>query len=315
MKKSLLQKIIHSVRQQTPISIRQQIGPVLARIYYFDRLYLRKKAPHILSILDTIDKIIKEDLSVIRFGDGEISLIDGQDLPFQKKDPALVYQLEKIIKSKHNTVLICIPGMWGKLDIFADYAYHFIMHHMYRYHHIWNSLLSMNQTYGDTNFTRHYLAYKNKENAGEIFKKLFSIWKEKNVVLIEGAKSRLGVGNDMFNGVKSITRILCPPEDAYSSYDEIKNEALKINKENLILLSLGPTAKVLAYDLYLLGYRVLDIGHIDMEYEMFLRKENKQVKVPYKYFNEINARNPEDCNDEKYLSEIIATIQNQHEKN
>jgi hypothetical protein len=65
----------------------------------------------------------------------------------------------------------------------------------------------------------------------------------------------------------------------------------------------------LAYDLFLLGYRVIDIGHIDMEYEMFIRKEEKLTKVPYKYFNEINERNPEVCLDAEYINQIIAKIE------
>ncbi len=156
--------------------------------------------------------------------------------------------------------------------------------------------------------TRPYLAYKNKADCGKIFNQLFSLWTNKDVVLIEGEKSRLGVGNDMFDHAQSFKRILCPAENAFAKYDTIKNEVLKISKDKMILLSLGPTAKVLAYDLFVLGYRVIDIGHIDMEYEMFLRKETKQVKVKYKYFNEIHERNPEECTDPKYLSQIIATI-------
>lgn len=273
-------------------------------------MYLRpnNKKPKILSIMKTIDLILEKKLSVIRFGDGEISLIDGLDLPFQKRTPELSDKLEHILQVNDDKLLICIPGMWGKLDIFADYAYHFIMHHMYRYNHTWSKLLSYDRIYGDTNVTRHYLAYKNKEDADKIFKKIFSIWKGEDVVLIEGEKSRLGIGNDMFVNTRSLKRILCPPENAYSKYNEIMNETLKVNKEKLILLSLGPTAKVLAYDLFLLGYRVVDIGHIDMEYEMFLRKEVRQVKIPHKYFNEINERNPIECTDEKYLSQITANI-------
>ena len=112
----------------------------------------------------------------------------------------------------------------------------------------------------------------------------------------------------MFDNVKSIQRILYPSQDAFLKYELIKNEALKVGKDKLILLSLGPAAKVLAYDLFLLGYRVIDIVHIDMEYEMFLKKSDKQVKVKYKYFVEIHENNPEDCMDEKYLSQIISTI-------
>jgi hypothetical protein len=46
-----------------------------------------------------------------------------------------------------------------------------------------------------------------------------------------------------------------------------------------------------------------------MEYEMFLKKELQQVKVPFKYFNEINERNPEDCRDETYVGQIRTIIQ------
>jgi hypothetical protein len=41
---------------------------------------------------------------------------------------------------------------------------------------------------------------------------------------------------------------------------------------------------------------------------MFLKNTEKITKVPYKYFNEINERNPEDCNDPLYKSQIIAEI-------
>ena len=58
----------------------------------------------------------------------------------------------------------------------------------------------------------------------------------------------------------------------------------------------------------IIQHRVLDIGHIDMEYEMFLRKQDKQVKVAHKYFNEINERNPIECTDEGYLSQIVAIV-------
>ena len=310
MKKSFLQTTVCSIRNITPVPVRQKIGPILAYITYVDRLYFRKNKPKpiILSIEETVNFLLDGNASMIRFGDGEISLIEGTDLPFQKWDTTLAKKLEEIIKVNDPKLLICIPGMWGKLDIFEPYAYKFIMHHMYRYSYIWNNLLSYKKVYGDTNVTRHYLAYKNKENAEKIFNKLKQVWKNKNVILVEGEKSRLGVGNNLFKETSSLKRVLCPPENAFSKYSEIKSEVSKNNKDNLILISLGPTAKLLAYDLFKEGYRVLDIGHRDMEDEMFLRKELKQVKVPHKYFNEINERNPEECLDDTYIKEIVAVV-------
>lgn len=310
MKKSFNQRMIHKVRERTPLKIRHKIGPVLAYIIYIFNIYIRRnrKKPKILSINDSLDLIIKEELSVIRFGDGEIFLIDGGNTAFQAYSHELAKKLEEIIRTNVKGLLVCAPGIWEKLDIFEPYAYWFNMHHLYRNGHVWKDLLSPTQVYGDTNMTRPYLGYKNKSVCGEIFKKLFSIWSGKDIILIEGEKSRLGVGNDMFENTASIKRILCPAENAFSKYLEIKKEAMKISKDKLILLSLGPAAKVLAYELFLLGYRVVDIGHVDMEYEMFLRKETKQVKVQYKYFNEINERNPEECRDLNYLSQILAHI-------
>ncbi len=310
MKLSFFQTVIQKIRQKTPLSIRQKIGPVIAFVLYYFNIYLRpnRKRPKVLSVNETIDLIIEKNLSVIRFGDGEISLIDWLDLGFQEYNQNLAERLEKIIKADEKGLLITVPGMWERQDWQEDYAYKFGVHYLYRYGHIWKSLLSNDRVYGDTGMTRFYLATKDKSNCAPIFKKLFYIWEGKDVVLIEGEKSRLGVGNDMFNKVKSLQRILCPPENAFDKYDAIKNEAVKVGKDKLILLSLGPTAKVLAYDLFLLGYRVIDIGHIDMEYEMFLRKAPKQEKVKYKYFNEIHERNPEDCADPKYLSQIIAMV-------
>ena len=64
---------------------------------------------------------------------------------------------------------------------------------------------------------------------------------------------------------------------------------LKISKKSyLVLLALGPTSTVLAYDLCKLWYQAIDDGHIDIEYEWFLRKVTKKIKIRNKYVNEID---------------------------
>jgi len=306
----MFQKIIKKIRNFTPLKARIIIGPYFAYIAYIINIYspFNVKRPRVLSTEDTIDMIISKKLSIIRFGDGEMSLIDNCDLGFQEKNQTLILKLEEVLRSNIEGLLICVPNFFGKLPKLNKREFWFAMHHLFRYRNLWYKFLSFDQIYGDASLTRPYMGCVDKSNFKNIFKKIFAIWENMDIALIEGDKSRLGVGNDMFDSAKSLKRILCPAENAYSKYEEIKKETMKITKDKLILLSLGPTAKVLAYDLFMLGYRVIDIGHIDMEYEMFLRKENKLVKVKFKYFNEINERNPEDCTDEKYLSQIIARI-------
>lgn len=305
-----IQSLFNFLRGATPLWMRKTVGPIIAYVYYIynTSFNLNKKAVNILSLEKTVDRIISKNLSVIRFGDGEMTLMENDDLEFQERNYELGERLREIIKLNLDGLLICVPNIFSKLSDFNSKSFWFLLHHRFRYEHVWDTILSREQIYGDAYITRPYLNYKNSLKSDVIFKKMLSIWDGRDVVLIEGEKSRLGVGNDLFSNVRTIQRILCPAENAYNKYGAIKREAIKVDKDKLLLISLGPTAKLLAYELFLLGYRVIDIGHIDMEYEMYLRKENKIIKVKYKYFNEINERNPEQCTDAKYLNQIISCI-------
>ena len=55
----------------------------------------------------------------------------------------------------------------------------------------------------------------------------------------------------------------------------------------IILISLGPTATILSFDLCKLGYQAIDIGHIDYGYESFLEKrETQKYKCKVKNISE-----------------------------
>ena len=86
---------------------------------------------------------------------------------------------------------------------------------------------------------------------------------------------------------------------------------LKKEKSKLILIALGPTATVLAYDLHKLGYQVVDIGHIDIEYEWFLKGVMEKCHIENKYIGEIDGEDLVDSSlDNLYESQIIKNIMN-----
>ena len=124
-------------------------------------------------------------------------------------------------------------------------------------------------------------------------------------MFVEGFQTRMGVGNDLFDNVGSIVRILCPAESAFDRYEEIYNEAVRQPKDKLFLIALGPTASVLAYDLAMQGYQAIDLGHADLSYEWFLR--GKKEKLANKYCNEEpGGYIVEEIHDEEYETQIIA---------
>jgi glycosyltransferase family protein len=146
-----------------------------------------------------------------------------------------------------------------------------------------------------------------KDAVGEYFGNIKKIWDNKDILLIEGEKSRLGVGNDLFDNVHSIKRILAPNTEAWDYYNDIVKEVGKYNpKEYLILLALGPTATIMAYDLAIKGYQTIDIGHIDIEYEWYKMGAEKKVPVANKFVNEAGGgAGVGDIIDNKYKTEIV----------
>lgn len=170
--------------------------------------------------------------------------------------------------------------------------------------------LSTTRLYIDTQLSRFYIMYTDKSHCGNQLNLLKAIWDNQDVVIIEGTKSRTGIGNDLYDNVKSLSRILGPATDAFSMYDEMLEAIVRyVSKDNLILLSYGPTATILAYDLAKLGYWAIDIGHLDIEYEWFKMGAIDKVVINGKFTNEAKGgRFVKSNEDKEYLQQIIFDI-------
>lgn len=279
--------------------------------YNFWYIVLRKsqkQIPQIASIDETIQKIVKEGCSVSRFGDGEILLTNNKAIGFQKADSKLGERLKEVLQSNADGHIVCLSDTFTDIYRYNRKARRFWRTHFFIYGHIWDNLLIPNKQYYNTFVTRPYMDFAQKTQCGKWFHDMQAIWQNRNIIFIEGEKSRLGVGNNLFHNAKSIKRILCPPTSAFDKYDSIINEAVKQNKDVLFLIALGPTATVLAYDLHKKGYQAIDIGHVDIEYEWWRMNAKRKVKIQNKYVNEAIGGNIVSVAGEKYESQIIAKI-------
>jgi len=267
-----------------------------------------------MSEMSKRNKIIKNNRSISRYGDGEFYLIFGKGIGFQKANKILTKKLKKVLNNKRNGFLvgINIPYNNTYLDQYTYKSKQFYINWVETEKIGLFTLINFNKKYYSSFISRFYLEMKNKSKVPDYIKKLKQIWDQRDILIIEGEKSRLGIGNDLFNNSKSIKRIICPAENAFNVYDKIINQVKIFDKSFLILLALGPTSTVLAYDLYLLGYQAIDIGHIDIEYEWFLRKATKKIQISSKYVNEVpgNRYRIGKVKDKKYYEEIVSKILN-----
>ena len=260
---------------------------------------------------ETLDYIIENKSSLVRFGDGEINMLAGHSIPYQDYDEELVSTMRDIIgQESREELVVCLPDAFTDRFRFTSWAIPFWKEHMDHYMDFYRELCS-NSWYGSTFVSRPYIDFEDKSQAKTQFGKLKSIWENRDLLIVEGATSRSGMGNDLFDEANSIKRIICPSHSAFSRVHEIEDEIEKYAAGRLILCMLGPTAKVLAYHLSQKGYQVLDIGHIDSEYEWMKMGAKTKVKFSHKHTAEYNFdQDIEFIEDETYNSQIVSKILN-----
>lgn len=277
------------------------IYPIVIRVW---------KLPSIKSIEETILKIKNEKCSIARFGDGEVLyIVDKLNLPFQDYDSKLAEKLIEILKIEYPKLIVGLPEGYRSINDFENEIQLFWKSQISFAYPRFRKYLKRERQYWNANITRLYYGYKDKTHSGKYFELMRSIWDNRDILIIEGEKSRLGIGNNLFTNANKIERILGPAQNAFSKFDALFKEALRHNKDKLILIALGPTAKALSYELSKHGYQVIDIGNFDIEYEWYRLKAKERVIIEGKYTSEVKGgRDVADITDRSYTEQIIKKV-------
>lgn len=298
--------------------LKRQLVKIYEFMYEKKRMFILRTKYHlrIMNSDKTLKYIQKYNLSIARYGDGEFEIILNNKGPgFQENSEKLKIKLEEVLENKNPNLLICIPRClntikecnkssasfwveWGKKDNHQQHIVNLV-----------RSKSGVFYRFGDSQLSRPYIDWRKDKKAKRIFPKLKKIWMGRDIIIVEGEQTRLGIGNDLFSDVNSIKRILAPSINAFGYYESIKKSIEKNYHGELILLALGPTATVLTSDLANQDIQALDIGHIDIEYEWFLRGAKNKVHIPGKFTNEAKGHhNYTECLDSDYQSQIIERI-------
>ena len=271
---------------------------------------------------ETLDEILRTGASVSRFGDGELQImqryLDELEHPscaeevdtFQHYDASLgkrLYEVWQVPSSARH--LNCVPYAFKDSSPHRGYGRIFFEREALMRLPLLEKL-ALEHDFYDTNFTRFYMGRYDIRDYPAYIERMKTIWHDRDILFIEGEKSRLGVGNDLFSGARSVQRILCPATDAWGSYPEILRLAKEHGAGRLILIALGQTATVLAYDLSEAGLQAIDLGHVDVEYEWYRMRAKTKVPIPGKYVNEARggrevAEHPAQAT---YLQQVVARV-------
>ena len=210
-----------------------------------------KDWPKVHGEFETVKKI-KKGFSIARFGDGEIALLDdGKSLRRMRweVDEPLTEELRQIIANPHPKCLIGIPTMDPAGDKYDNWQ-----RHKSRY----IKWLQPGRNYFSAFISRPDCGTAWMENA-EYANAVRSIWRGKHIALVSEPYSK--IRTDMKITGENVEHIDCPMYDAHKYRDEYEQTILDIKPE-IVILSAGPAATVLANRMAGHGIHTVDMGSI-----------------------------------------------------
>ena len=241
---------------------------------------------NIKSALETLEYLNNSNVSLCRFGDGELEIIfSHQNIVFQKYDKKLAQRLEEILSSNDPNLLIGVNYFWfHDLSPIVDNQKIFYISNASRYRNMILDILDKNVIYGDASFTFPYMLYKSMD-FDSYYDKFEQLWRGKDIVLIIGKGIFDNIDKNIFSSAKSIEYIYGANINAFDHYEELLSQAAETDQNKIKFIIMGPTATVLAYDLFKLGHRALDIGHIAKDYNAYIDNQPLNRSSVSKFFD------------------------------
>ncbi len=229
------------------------------------------KIPDIITAEETLKYLSSSNAGICRFGDGELNLINGKSIPFQKSSFKIRRRLIEVLTSDKENILIGIPRIAFTLD--ADITPEnklFWQKKGKRFRRILHRFLQPERTYcaSEVSLLYSYIAEYDFKN---YFTEFRTIWNDKDIAIVTGRTVFDKLRHNIFDNARSVEYIYAPSRNAFEEYDDILQRTLQTDKNKLIIAILGPTATILAWDLLNRGYRTLDLGHIAKSYDLFCR--------------------------------------------
>lgn len=207
--------------------------------------------------IDTVKTFLTEGKSIIRFGDGEIFILNGGSLPGQEFNQELKEKMYQCISeySKASNYVLCLNRTplaksnkqlqkEGLIPCWLPSKVFFNLYFKKEEQYLDAAMFY----YGSTipTYFEEYL----------MGKQLLLISNEDNVTRF---KSNHNIP------FKNVTYITTPSKNAYAQYQNIKEQVLSVietvGKGNVVVLAaFGPTSKVLAFELSGQSIQVIDMG-------------------------------------------------------
>lgn len=238
---------------------------------------------------DTLKYIIENNLSIVRFGDGEFGLLTGAGIFcgikgffkfswYQSYSRKLKKELTRIISSTNDSILVSFPPIWH--IIYDDRIQHDLSNteKIYSNMHVearmllWK-LIHKNRIYGS------WSVFMPQHNNSMNWNLIADYFKDKHIVIVTGGVDRLRhvqlgykthfIETGKYNAFEK-RKTIFKDIDTYVAEQKLQKDS------TLFLISLGPTAACVVEYISNQGHIAWDTGHL-FEYA---EKEISKISAP-----------------------------------
>jgi hypothetical protein len=239
----------------------------------------------ILDELDTMRMVRDKKLSLARYGDGEIRMMThGLPRHNQPAHKTLIRELRRVISSDHRKTrcLIAVPRVEDGYTNIPDPRGRKCFRKLLdgKVGRQYNKYIRIDRIYGSA-----FVSRSDNANLGNDFwQTAKSIWDGKRLLTVTGDHFTMQEYGDFMAGAKIVDHVSVPSSDAWGSRSKIYKEIFRITERatiDMVIISAGIFATVLAYHLSLAGLQALDIGKMGRGYLDGDYKSHKRGGEPW----------------------------------
>jgi hypothetical protein len=252
------------------------INRIISKLFsiFFERSQHQGK---FLNKEESLNLLVNTNKSLIRWGDGESTILTGGNLYFQNNSFKLVKKFHLFVRkySNKSNYLIAIPTEYlkkSKNNLSLDNKYKMWLYTRFVY---WLYFKKIDVTYLDSFIFRENTSLKNTA--------IEKLWINKKHVFF--VHSNFKYFFDFKEKYKSLFKtyfIQIPSANAFNYSTNVINKLLKIIKDKellqneiCILISAGPAGKIIVVEMSNKGFQALDMGHY-FDYKFYeLRRDDK----------------------------------------
>lgn len=141
----------------------------------------------VLSPIDTISLLIENPKSFCRFGDGELEIVKGNSIPFQKYDARLSNILKEILKNENPNLYVGINHYYFNSNkILNDFNRMFNKRNAKDYRKVLLRLCKADNSYIATEFNQTYAMLSEKFDFENYYRKVKCLFEGRELIIFSG---------------------------------------------------------------------------------------------------------------------------------